>query len=83
MLGGRIVEAKNSLCRDYCADRKKQVVHMRLYIKPPWLLAVSNWEGGQCSMDEDKQRDNHMARKRASDDEYDEEYDRGKVAIMF
>lgn len=31
-------------------------------------------------MDAEKHRDNINARKRASDDEYDEEFDRGKVS---
>lgn len=38
-----------------------------------------SWDGGQCGMDAEKERDAGNSKKRASDDEYDEEYDKGKV----
>lgn len=41
--------------------------------------AVSTWEGSQCQLDCDRQKERQGGKKRTSDDEYEEELDRGRM----
>jgi len=45
------------------------------------VVSVSGWDGGRSHMDRDKGHDIADSRRQNSDDEYNDEYDRGKVEL--
>lgn len=44
---------------------------------------VKTWNGEKSSLDREAEQDRHSGMKRTFDDEYNEDFDRGVVSILF